>query len=162
MDVNYNIKNNNFRELNTLSLDEIKPLYGFILHTSKNKSQAQWVIDQIKVKYKKKLFFKKQTGSISAESVIIISDSNKYKNVDSETQLNNISKELAKQENPLITDNEFEAKRYVRLLNTMFHSISDINSDFETTIEYRPLIDILTMLDPNILNYLDSKKPQSL
>lgn len=156
----------NAKKLSDVGTKDLKNMYGFILSSGLETMESTWVLD-FDILYKKKRSIipfmpAKYTGHIKAPHAIKIQTLNNKSNIKSEEILNEISSEIHNMEKPYIIDSKAEAIKYANILNSIFDEIHKNNKDSHLFIHTMSVYDILNKLDPNMDEYLTTRKPQSL
>lgn len=156
----------NAKKLSDVEIKDLKDMYGFVLSSGLDNIKSTWILD-FDISYKKKRSIipflpAKYTGHIKAPHAIKIQTLNNKSNIKSQEILNEISLEVHDMEKPYIVDSKAEAVKYANILNSIFDEIHKNNKNSHLFIHTMSVYDILTKIDPNMDEYLTTRKPQSL
>ena len=155
----------NEKKLTEIDTPTLKNMYGFVLASGQDSIVSTWVLD-FDISYKKKKSIipflpPKFSGHIQAHHAINIQKINNKSNIKSQEILNEISSEIHKMNEPYIVDSKMEAVKYTNILNSIFDEIHKRNNDSHLYVHTMSIYDILTAIDPNMNEYLKTRKPQS-
>lgn len=155
----------NAKKLSEMDTPSLKNMYGFVLSSGSDSIVSTWMLD-FDISYKKKrsiIPFRpaKVSGHIQANHAINIQKLNNKSNIKSQEILNEISSEIHKMDEPYIVDSKTEAVKYTNILNSIFDEIHKLDKDSHLYVHTMSIYDILNTIDPNMNEYLKTRKPQS-